>query len=119
MVHSSGKDYGENIFWSSASGVTCDKAVEKWYEEIQFYNYTTGKSVNSNRPIGHFTQVVWKSTITIGVGFAESEDGGTYIVAQYFPKGNFVMKHPGETDADAISRVFGEEVQPLKTNEAP
>jgi len=117
MEHSSAEDYGENIFWSSASGATCESAVKSWYDEIQYYNYATGDTVNGS-PIGHFTQVVWKSTSSIGVGFAESAAGGTYIVAQYYPKGNVVMMQFGEAIATARARVYGEEVQPLISNEA-
>jgi hypothetical protein len=39
---------------------------------------------------GHFTQVVWKSTTTFGVGVALSDDGRTdYVVAQYSPPGKY------------------------------
>lgn len=40
---------------------------------------------------GHFTQVVWKGSQKLGVGFAVSGDGNSvYIVAQYTPPGNYM-----------------------------
>jgi hypothetical protein len=39
---------------------------------------------------GHFTQVVWKGSQKLGVGFAITGDGKTlYVVAQYSPPGNY------------------------------
>uniref|UniRef100_A0A3Q2WFG4 SCP domain-containing protein n=1 Tax=Haplochromis burtoni TaxID=8153 RepID=A0A3Q2WFG4_HAPBU len=38
-------------------------------------------------PLGHFTQVVWKSSTELGVGIAT--DGNTvFVVGQYRPAGN-------------------------------
>ena len=40
---------------------------------------------------GHFTQVVWKGSQKLGVGFALTGDGKTlYVVAQYSPPGNYM-----------------------------
>lgn len=37
---------------------------------------------------GHFTQVVWKGSKSVGCGIAQSSKG-TYTVCQYKPAGNF------------------------------
>ena len=42
---------------------------------------------------GHFTQVVWKNSITFGIGKAVGKKNGmtcTYIVARYRPAGNYM-----------------------------
>jgi hypothetical protein len=63
------------------------EATDSWYDEIKLYNF--------NRPgfsmgTGHFTQVVWKGSQKLGVGFALTGDGKTlYVVAQYSPPGNY------------------------------
>lgn len=42
--------------------------------------------------IGHFTQVVWKDTKELGIAKATGKKGGTYVVANYNPSGNFIGK---------------------------
>ena len=39
--------------------------------------------------VGHFTQVVWKSTREMGFGFAKSRNGSWYYCCNYYPAGNF------------------------------
>nr|QNH72467.1 toxin candidate TRINITY_DN13476_c0_g1_i1 [Pachycerianthus borealis] len=97
----SGSSYGENLYWkqSTVAG-TCENAVDSWYSEEQYYDYSTGtqKSGYESEAIGHFTQVVWKSTSEVGVGIAikktTTKNGcqiyyETYIVGQYNPSGNW------------------------------
>ncbi len=45
---------------------------------------------------GHFTQVVWKGSKTLGIGKATAEKNGmfcTYVVGRYKPAGNFMGKY--------------------------
>jgi hypothetical protein len=76
-----------------------DEATDDWYNEIKLYGF--------NRPgyysgTGHFTQVVWKGSRKLGVGFAVTGDGKTlYVVAQYSPPGNYLGQ-------------FGQNVLPAK-----
>lgn len=39
---------------------------------------------------GHFTQVVWKETKELGVGCTKARDGKIYVVANYYPPGNYI-----------------------------
>ena len=64
-----------------------DKAVTKWYDEIQNYNWNDPTA--STGTIGHFTQVVWKATTRLGIGRAVSASNNLYVVGNYFPGGNF------------------------------
>lgn len=78
---------GENLY--TCTGFTPDgnRAVDSWYEEINDYNFKTGKSINGNA-IGHLTQLLWKESKYVGVGIGKN--GGTYtVVANYFPSGNY------------------------------
>jgi uncharacterized protein YkwD len=79
------KMIGENIAMVGGEAMTGKMATVMWYDEINDYNF--------NRPgfsgtTGHFTQVVWKTTEFVGVGVAMKGDE-TYVVANYFPPGNF------------------------------
>lgn len=59
-------------------------AIRLWYEEVANYNYS--------RPIfamntGHFTQLVWRGTRTVGIGYAMN--ARTLIIcASFYPPGN-------------------------------
>ena len=110
MVHSGTKGLGENLAqrWSSAPIQTIngecrlfssdhllslqidaigEQATDDWYKEIKFYNFSKPGFSTST---GHFTQVVWKGSQKLGIGFAVTRDGKTlYVVAQYSPPGNY------------------------------
>eukprot|EP00658_Telonema_sp_P-2_P085483 TRINITY_DN9755_c0_g2_i3.p1 TRINITY_DN9755_c0_g2~~TRINITY_DN9755_c0_g2_i3.p1 ORF type:complete len:379 (+),score=39.01 TRINITY_DN9755_c0_g2_i3:317-1453(+) len=62
-------------------------ATDSWYSEIQQYSFSS----HSGNGTGHFTQLVWKQTATIGA--ARSQDG-KYIVANYSPPGNWKGEYP-------------------------
>lgn len=84
--------YGENIFsmrWTPTQGpdgrdseMPGGKPVLAWYAEGQSYRgeYTA--------ETGHFTQIVWESSVELGVGVARSRTGDVYVVALYYPPGN-------------------------------
>jgi len=94
--------YGENLYTASAYGSQLPKpfdiaqqakaAVDGWYLE-----YCLGTTDIHNVPPGetkgHFTQVVWKSSIQLGMGFATTKKGSKrsiYIAGRYTPTGNFI-----------------------------
>jgi hypothetical protein len=61
--------------------------TQLWYDEVSAYDY--------NNPVfsmatGHFTALVWSSTQFVGVGFAVSDGGQAYYVANYKPQGNVI-----------------------------
>lgn len=42
--------------------------------------------------LGHFTQMVWVNTKYFGVGKATSHTGKIFVVAYYYPPGNYGFK---------------------------
>ncbi|XP_022787668.1 ectin-like isoform X1 [Stylophora pistillata] len=89
---------GENLYYSVASSgkrATCKDALEAWYGEVSDYPFSHPPKSIFDIPgvqIGHFTQVVWKSTRQLGVGIASIKRGHwtkTYVVARYTPPGNY------------------------------
>lgn len=93
-VDTKGRVLGENIFWGSSYAFygTLD-ASTSWYEEKADYN---GKPIGENRGkmIGHYTQMVWKSTREMGAGVAYCPSGAIIVVASYHPAGNIVGSVP-------------------------
>uniref|UniRef100_A0A3Q0KKQ2 Venom allergen-like (VAL) 16 protein n=1 Tax=Schistosoma mansoni TaxID=6183 RepID=A0A3Q0KKQ2_SCHMA len=90
LQHSKGDDYGENLaFQMSTAGASLNgrEATRNWYDEIIQHDFN-----GQNQPgTGHFTQVIWKSTIKAGFGSALSKDGKkVYVVGRYKPAGNII-----------------------------
>lgn len=103
MVHSAAAQagkYGENLYWGWGSPTltySLGKASDSWYNEIAYYDYTTGKSTTSGKVVGHFTAMIWKGVTSVGFGFASvAENNGfaVYVVANYSPTPNIVGQYP-------------------------
>lgn len=96
--------YGENIFWASAvewsdgrrdvQKVTPQQVVDGWGNEKADYDYARN-SCTTGKVCGHYTQVVWRTTKTLGCGVAVCEDSREQVwVCQYQPPGNWVGRKP-------------------------
>jgi hypothetical protein len=72
-------------------------ATVAWYSEIKDYDFNNPAITSAT---GHFTQLVWKGSEKLGIGFAFTPDQHTlYVVAQYTPQGNILTQ-----EADNILR---------------
>lgn len=83
------KGTGENIAMFSGKFESAgDEATNMWYAEVKDYRFDKpGFQGNT----GHFTQVVWKESIELGMGRAQTADGRlTFVVARYKPPGNLL-----------------------------
>jgi pathogenesis-related protein 1 len=101
-----GQYAGENIFWGDGRAYTGPDAVQNWISEKAWYNYSQDMGLGSanppgpgcnapaNKACGHFTQVIWKDTQTVGCGRAVAVDGTVYIVCNYYPAGNYRGQKP-------------------------
>ena len=96
LVHAKIKSQGENLYLGSPVKNPATTASKSWYNEISGYKYSKILPANfaTEKPVGHYTQMVWRSTRQIGIGMAVSEDGRVYVVARYFPAGNFIGQYP-------------------------
>lgn len=108
----SDSDAGENL----ANGyANTTQSIEAWALERMKYNY--------NKPgfdddTGHFTQLVWASTSSVGCGRTACDDEdndddddddklrGVYVVCEYWPKGNVIWSGKG-----GKGKLFEESVQ--------
>uniref|UniRef100_A0A0N4Z578 SCP domain-containing protein n=1 Tax=Parastrongyloides trichosuri TaxID=131310 RepID=A0A0N4Z578_PARTI len=89
LVHSkSGGKYGENLAWGSSDKVG-NIAADGWYDEVKDYNF--GRP-GFGMKTGHFTQLVWKASTSVGCGVASGKNG-IFTVCQYKPPGNFGNKY--------------------------
>uniref|UniRef100_A0A0N4ZEH6 SCP domain-containing protein n=1 Tax=Parastrongyloides trichosuri TaxID=131310 RepID=A0A0N4ZEH6_PARTI len=85
MKHSGKKGVGENILKIS-NNLFYKKGIHKWYEEKKKYNFSH-TAVNKVAIVGHFTQLVWKKSKTIGFGFGKN-GSMIFVVCLYYPRGN-------------------------------
>ncbi|KAI4377672.1 hypothetical protein MLD38_015261 [Melastoma candidum] len=93
LEHSDGP-HGENIFWGSGMGWNPGQAVAAWVSERKWYNYWSNTCAGG-RMCGHYTQIVWRSTARLGCAVATcSGNGGTFMVCEYDPPGNYVGERP-------------------------
>lgn len=110
-AHSGGPS-GENLAEEYAN-VT--DAVDGWGDERNKYNFNNG---GFSEATGHFTQLVWKATTSVGCGRMDCDGkGGSaqgwFVVCEYYPAGNvqgdygqevgrevrtFVVKGAGEAE---------------------
>jgi hypothetical protein len=65
-------------------------AVDSWYDEIKQHIFNAEPRTTGT---GHFTQVVWKESKELGVGWKTNDKGQTFVVCNYSPPGNYVGKY--------------------------
>ena len=68
------------------------------------YNFDSEQSAGGT---GHFTQVVWKGSDTLGIGKASAEKNGmycTYVVGRYKKAGNFMGKYKENVEKGTFSK---------------
>lgn len=82
---------GQNLAWGSwAMGWT--HAIKLWADEKKDYSYSSNNSP-TGAAIGHYTQMVWATSIKVGCGYAIC--GTThYYVCNYGPGGNMRGERP-------------------------
>lgn len=80
-------------------------SIDGWGNEESDYNY---KKRKFSEKAGHFTQLVWQNTTSVGCGAVnctsndDSGAGGWYLVCEYNPAGNVVgefgenVRKPGQ-----------------------
>ena len=86
---------GENLWWGTAGGYSYSEMVGYWINEKSSFAYGTFPDCSTTRSaiVGHYTQVVWAKTRSVGCAF--SSDGKTdFLVCRYSPPGNVIGEKP-------------------------
>ena len=114
--HSFRPGFGENLYALCSSGIPprppAALAVANWDSEGAYYNYVTDSCSAPPFPgtCGHHTQVVWRSSTSIGCGIAQCNTNSPcgvgfpnwyFWVCQYSPAGNVVGQRAYLCDYDA------------------
>nr|XP_014277733.1 CRISP/Allergen/PR-1-like isoform X4 [Halyomorpha halys] len=116
------EDVGENIGFKANSAKNAKSLsdyvsmMEMWYNEIDDYD----ESGNHKGVVGHFTQLVWGSTMYVGCGMTLYEDPNdskhpyhSLLVCDYKPGGNFKdtkpydeYDGPDKCDKGVLSQIY-------------
>lgn len=140
FAHSGQSGVGENLFvgtepstmthakWLTERSRWQENAIADWAYEASFVSYPSGASVvtceggstgsSCRSKIGHYTQMVWDSTIEVGCaahycpnGITNFNSGkSTNIVCHYSPQGNIY------DGTDYLAPYTGQGVQPPANN---
>ena len=79
-------------------------ATKAWYNEIKDYSFN---NPGFSMATGHFTQLIWKNTNKMGIGFGIANEGKKIVVvARYGPCGNVIGHFPKKCFTSSIDFVF-------------
>ncbi len=91
--HSTG--HSENL---AAGYSSWTSAIDGWGSEKSYFIYAPFGNSASNtgnwQDVGHYTQIIWKTTTQCGCGSAPHPTYGTVYVCHYAPAGNIVGYYP-------------------------
>ncbi len=88
-AHNPNSRYGENIL-TTGLGSSPSTVVREWASEEQEYSYR--KNICSG-DCGHYTQLVWRSTRTVGCAMAHNSRREIWVCS-YDPPGNILGERP-------------------------
>lgn len=107
FAHSGSPNVGENIYVTSMrtpniAAFDASQAVNSWGGEKQYYSYG---NCCPDMNTGHYTQIIWANTDKTGCAVQDCPsidgvswpNGGTLVVCQYSPPGNWLGQKPYQT----------------------
>jgi uncharacterized protein YkwD len=86
---------GENLWWGTAGAFSYQDMVNFWANEKKDFQYGAFPDcrTSSLAVVGHYTQIVWKNTRSVGCALV-SNDKEQFLVCRYSPPGNIIGQNP-------------------------
>ena len=88
------KGQGENLWMGTRGAFTSERMVADWASEKRMFRAGVFPAVtrtSSWADVGHYTQIVWRGTTTVGCAL-ESSAANDYLVCRYGPGGNVMSR---------------------------
>ena len=82
---------GENLWMGTAGAFTLTEMIDGWGQEKRYFRNGTFPYVSTTGnwfEVGHYTQMVWRSTTNVGCAGVTGSDGNYRLVCRYSPPGN-------------------------------
>ena len=92
FAHESQQVYGENLWWSTFTP-TPKEVVDAWASEVAYYDYASN-TCQDGQMCGHYTQIVWADTTTVGCAMSRCADESVIWACRYSPPGNWIGEWP-------------------------
>lgn len=84
---------GENIWMGTAGFFTLTAMIDAWGQERRNFHNGTFPDVSTTGnwfDVGHYSQMVWRATTSVGCAGATGSDGYYRFVCRYGPHGNVI-----------------------------
>ena len=93
MKHRPDNRFGENIYWCSGFKATPLAVADSWADEQKSFNFTTLTCNGAWYECGHYTQLIWETTKSVGCGMATCGNQQIWV-CNYDPPGNWQGQKP-------------------------
>lgn len=100
------RPYGENLYWASpqvwtsgsrrtreVQAIGAAQVAEAWASEAKDYSAADNRC-RPGKVCGHYTQMIWSRTRSIGCARTICDDKGQIWVCNYDPPGNIIGRSP-------------------------
>jgi pathogenesis-related protein 1 len=89
LVHENQDTYGENL--AMGTNLTPQQAVAMWAGEKNLYTWSATYSMaDFDAGSGHYTQLVWRTSVQVGCGRATCGSNTVVICCRFSPPGNYI-----------------------------
>lgn len=87
---------GENLWMGTRDSYSFAEMAGSWIGEQQLYDGgSTDQAISAGTfgETGHYTQIIWRSTRSLGCAVSSNADDD-YLVCRYYPAGNVMGRSP-------------------------
>ncbi|CAG0923905.1 unnamed protein product [Notodromas monacha] len=82
---------GQNLYMGMGPGdLDIDDAINAWFEEVKSFSPSSVTNFQFSMSTGHYSQLVWAKTTSIGCGFVNYGNDQKIFACNYGPAGNFM-----------------------------